>query len=127
MNVALALFVVVGFAITLEYLELPRYARNVTRRGTDSLQVLQNSSLSDAEKEEALQRHARRLFMLLGILGGGSGLALGVPLGGVWLLEKVGVGSFAGTLAILQRIDFLIGTIIVGILAYLLVQRVRSS
>jgi hypothetical protein len=127
MNLALAVFVVVGFAAILEYLELPRHARDVTRRGTDSLQVLQDSSLSDAEKEEALQDHARRLFVLLGILAGGSVLALGGPLGVVWLLEKIGIGSFQGTLAVLQRLDFLLGTIIVGILAYLLVQRVRAS
>jgi hypothetical protein len=127
MNLALAVFVVVGFAATLEYLELPRHARDVTRRGTDTLQVLQDSSLSDAEKEEALQNHARRLFVLLGILAGGSALALGVPLGCVWLLEKVGVGSFGGTMAVLQRIDFLVGTIIAGTLAYFLVQRLRAS
>lgn len=127
MNFALAIFVVVVFAVTLEYLELPRHARNVTRRGTDSVQVLQDSSLSDAEKEEALQRHARRLFGLLGILAGGSVLALGVPLGLVWMVGKVGVGSFQGTLAVLQRIDFLVGTIIAGTLTYLLVQRLRTS
>jgi len=127
MNLALAVFVVVIFAGTLEYLELPRHARDVTRRGTDSLQVLQDSSLSDAEKEEALQNHARRLFVLLGILGGGSVLALGLPLGVVWLLEQGEIGSFQRTLAILQRIDFLVGTIVAGTLAYLLVQRLGSS
>ncbi|PQJ35623.1 hypothetical protein BSZ35_14375 [Salinibacter sp. 10B] len=127
MNVVLAVFVVVGFAATIEYFDLPLHARNVTQRGSDSLAVLRDDSLSDLEKEEALQRQARRLFGLLGILAGGSILALGAPLGIVWLLGRVGIGSFERTLSVLQRLDFLGGTILVGALAYLFIQRLRTS
>lgn len=127
MTAILAVFVVVGFAAAIEYLELPRHARDVARRGGETLHVLRDESLTDAEKEEMLQREATQLFGLLGILAGGSVLALGVPLTAVWGLEKIGVGSFHGTLVVLQRIDFLLGTVVVGGLAYFLIQRVRGS
>ena len=126
MNLALALFVVVGFAGTLEYLNLPEHARGAGERSQDALAVLRNDALDDREKEEALQDHARRLFALLGILAGGSLLALGGPLAIVWGLERIGVGSFAAVLRILQRLDFLAATIVVGLLGYLIVRRLRT-
>ncbi|PSQ75210.1 MAG: hypothetical protein BRD39_00220 [Bacteroidetes bacterium QH_9_64_21] len=126
MNLALALFVVVGFAGTLEYLNLPEQARGVGERSQDALAVLRNDALDDREKEEALQDHARRLFALLGILLGGSIPALGGPLAIVWGLERIGVGSFEAVLGILQRLDFLAATIVVGLLGYLIVRRLRT-
>jgi hypothetical protein len=127
MNLALALFVVVGFAATLEYLGLPDRARAVGRRSGRSLEVLRDSSLEDREKEEALQRQSRKLFRLLGILVGGSALALGLPLGAVWLLGQMGVGSFWGTIGVLERIDFLVGVTLAGGLGYLAFRQAYSS
>lgn len=126
MNLALAIFVVVGFAGVLELLRLPEHARAVGQRSQDAFAVLQNESLDDREKEEALQSHSRRLFVLLGILAGGSALALGGPLALVWGLERLGLGSFAAVLGILQRLDFLAATVVVGGLAYLLIRSLRS-
>lgn len=127
MNLALAVFVVIGFAGVLELLNLPEHARSVGERSRDAFAVLQDDSLSDREKEEALQTHSGHLFLLLGILAGGSVLALGGPLGIVWGLEHLGAGSFWTVLAILQRIDFLAATIVVGLLGYLLVRQLRAS
>lgn len=76
MNLALALFVVVGFAATLEVLNLPAHAREVGERGKAALEMFRDDERSDREKEKALQRAAGRLFRLLGILTGGSALAL---------------------------------------------------
>jgi hypothetical protein len=126
MNLALAIFVVVGFAGVLELLSLPSHARAVGQRSQDAFAVLQDESLDDREKEEALQGHSRRLFVLLGILAGGSALALGGPLALVWGLERLGLGSFAAVLGILQRLDFLAATVVVGGLAYLLIRSLRS-
>ena len=126
MNFVLAVFVVVGFAVTIERLHLPARAREVGQHSTASLDALQDESLSDADKEAALQDRSGQLFRLLGILTGGSALTLCLPLGIVWLLGQVGVGSFQDTLAVLQRIDFLAGTTVAGLLGYMLAQRVRA-
>ena len=119
MNFVLALFVVVGFAATLEYLNLPDHARAVGSRSRDSVAVLRDDALSDREKEEVLQQQSAELFRLLGRLVGGSALALGLPLGAVWLFGQIGVGSFWGTVHVLERIDFLVGVTVVGGLGYL--------
>jgi len=126
MNLALAVFVVVAFAGVLEALNLPERARGVGAQSRDALAVLRNDALADREKEEALQGHARQLFTLLGILGGGSVLALGGPLAIVWGLDRVGVGSFTAVLRILQRLDFLAATVVVGLVGYLLIRHLRS-
>ena len=76
--------------------------------------------MSDREKEKALQQQARELFGLLGLLFGGSVLAIGGPLVMVWGVGKMGVGSFAGTLDTLERLDFLAGVTIAGGLGYIL-------
>lgn len=127
MNLLLALFVVVGFAVTLEYLDLPDRARTVGQRSSRSLEVLRDNSLEDREKEEILQRESRQLFGLLGVLVGGSVLALGVPLGVVWVLGQMGVGSFWGTIGVLERIDFLVGVTVAGGLGYLAFRKLYSS
>jgi len=126
MSVLWATGVVVAFAGAIEYLRLPDCAREVGRRSLDCLDVLRDASLDDRDKETALQRHAKRLFVLLGRLAGGSGLALGGPLLVIWLLDRAGMASFSGTLIVLQRVDFLVGTGVVGLGGYLLVRRLRT-
>lgn len=127
MTLALAIGVVVVFATTLDVLNLPAYAREVGRRNQACVEVLRSDSMDDEAKEKSLQKHARRLFVLLGILGGGSILALALPLAGVWGLEQMGVGSLSAVLALLQRLDFLVGTIVAGGLGYLLIRSLRRS
>lgn len=127
MNVALALFVVVGFAAIIEYLELPARARAVGERSRATASVLGDDSMEDREKEKALQKQSRHLFRLLGILVGGSALAIGLPLGIVWVLGAWGVGSFSGTLNVLERIDFLAAVTVAGLVGYVLYRRLSSS
>ena len=119
MNFAFAVFVVIVFAATLEYLDLPSHARAVGDQSSRSFKVLRDDSLGDQEKEKVLQQQSGELFRLLGILVGGSALALGLPLGIVWLLSRTGIGSFWGTIGVLERIDFLVGVTMVGLLGYL--------
>ena len=127
MDLTLAMVVVVGFAAVLELLRLPSHARDVSQRSQDCLGILRDDSLTDREKEEALQTQTKHLFRLLGILGGGSLLALGGPLGAVWGLNQLGLGTFSGVLRILQRLDFLAGTVVAGVIAYALVSKFRTS
>lgn len=123
MNVALAAVVVVVFALAIERLRLPRRAREVSRRAAECVALLGDPSLTDDAKEEALQGHAVRLLGLFGWLAAGSALALGVPLGVVWVLDRAGLASWPGVLATLQRLDFLAATLVLGVVGYVLVRR----
>jgi len=125
MSFLLAAFVAVGFAGILHVARLPRYAREVAQRSRSCMEVVRDGSMRDEAKEKALQRQARRLLVLFGILAGGSVLALALPLGVVWLLDRMGAASFDATLAMLERPDFLGGTVIVGLLGYFLYTRLR--
>jgi hypothetical protein len=116
----------VGFAGTIHSLNLVGCAREVSERGMDCLRVVRDASLADEVKETRLQRHARRLFVLLGTLAGGSTLALALPLSGVWLLGQMDVASFPSVLAFLQRLDFLAGTVVIGMLAALFARLLPS-
>ncbi len=127
MNFVLASFVVVGFAVTIDLLGLVDQAIKVGQRSRESFQVLRDSTMSDREKEEAMQDQSRKLFVLFGILLGGSGLALALPLAIVWLLGQAGIGTFTSTLATLSRVDFLIGVTVVGIPIYLIVRRFKNK
>jgi hypothetical protein len=120
---ALAVFVVVVFAVTIERLDLTDRGREAASRAADCLAILRDASLDDAAKERRLQDHARRLFALIGILGGGGALGILLPLGVVWLLERAGLASLGTVLAVLQRVDFLVGTTVVGLVGFLLYRR----
>lgn len=126
MSLLLALFVVAAFAATLEGLSLPERAREVTDRAADSLRILRDPALSDAEKEQRIRRQSLRLFGLLGVLAGGSLLAMGLPLAVVWLLERAGVSSVGAVLSVLERVDFLVGVTVAGVAAWLVLRRIRA-
>lgn len=119
--------VVGGFAATIQCLGLPTHARAVGQSSMEALRVLRDAEITDLEKEEVLQRDARRLFGLLVMLAGGSAFALGLPLASVWFLEQIGIGSSSEVLTILQRIDFLLGTTVVGTFGYMVVHRWGKS
>ncbi len=127
MSFLLAVLVVVVFALVLERLRLPDRARETGRRARESLDVLRDPDLDDREKESALQEQSLRLFGLLGMLLGGSLLALGLPLLGVWLLELGGVSSLEAVLGVLERPDFLLGTVLVGVGGYVIYRRLGAS
>ena len=127
MSFLLAVFVVVAFAAVLERLHLPDRAREVRDRANDALAVLRDPALSDARKERELQGHSVALFRLLGILVGGSALALALPLAVVWLLGQVGVSSFGAVLSVLERLDFLAAVTVAGLLGYLVYRKVSSA
>lgn len=115
--------VVAAFAALLEGLRLPARAGEVARRSRECLEVLRDDALDDRQKEEALQGHAVRLFALLGLLVGGSALALGLPLGAVWGLDRAGWASFPRVWAILQRLDFLALVTLAGGAVWLVARR----
>ena len=127
MSLALAVGVVLGFAGVLHLLELPARAAEVGRRSGEALEILRDRELDDGAKERALRRHSVRLFALMGVLLGESALALGLPLGVVWLLDRAGLGSLAAVWGVLESPAFLAATVVGGTALWLVGRRLGRS
>lgn len=124
MSLALATIVVVTFAVLLERMNVAASGRAVADRATKSLLVLRDSELTDDEKELALRRDAVHLFGQFGAIVALGLLALLLPLGAVWLLDRAGWASMTDVLDVLGRVDFLVAATAIGTAAYYL-SRVR--
>ncbi len=125
MSLALAILVVIGFALILDRTGLLRYSAEAGSRARESLRLASDKSLGDDVKEERLQAEAVRLFGLLGrilLLGCLAGI---LPLGAVWLFGLFGVGSLSQVLLVLQRVDFILATAVVGGVGFWIARRIR--
>lgn len=116
MSLLLAILVVVAFAAVVQWTGLASRAAEAGRRARGSYAVVTDSSLTDEQKERRLKDEAPRLFGLLGLILGGSALALGLPLGLLWIGDRLGMVSLAAVMAILVRVDFLVAVTVVGAL-----------
>lgn len=116
MSLFLAVLVVVVFAVVVQWTGVASRASEAVRRARGSYAVVADRSLSDEQKERRLKEEAPRLFGLVGLILGGSALALGLPLGLLWLGDRLGLVSLAAVMAILVRVDFLVAVTGVGML-----------
>jgi hypothetical protein len=115
-SLLLALLVVVAFAFIVERTRLPAHVGDAVRRARGSYSVLSDRSMTDGEKERRLREEAFRLFVLLGRICFGSLLALGLPLGVLWVLDRMGLISLSEVLGVLMRLEFLISVGAIGML-----------
>jgi len=95
-----AIILVVGFIILLKGLRLVENNLKVIAIAKEAASVMQNSTLDDRQKEQALQKHAIKLFNLFILILFSSAAAIGLPVGVIWLLEQTGV------LSMMAVIDF---------------------
>ena len=114
MTIFAATFVVIGFAFLAHFIGLIRWTTEVIAHARGASAVLGDASLDDLAKENAIQRAALVMFKLLGLLIVGSVAALGLPIGAVWLADRVGVLSFDAVMAMLVRWEFLLAATIIG-------------
>ena len=127
MSLFLAIVVVVVFAVVIERFALAERSHEVVARARGCLEILRDPSLDDDAKAAGLQRHALRLFRIFGIFLAAGLLAGLLPLAGVWAMDRAGLASLSGVLAILERPDFLAGAVVVGTLIFLLSRRLRPG
>ncbi len=121
------LFLVVGFLAIARLLRLVARADEVLARSRAALGDMRDPALSDLEKEQRVQGHASRLMLLFVVLTLGLALALGVPLGIVWLADRVGVVSFDATLDLALSWPFLLIACVVTAAAIPLFKRRRPT
>lgn len=126
MNLAAAAFLVIGFLALVRVLGLAARVTEVFARSRAALRDMRDPELAEEEKERRVQGHALRLLLLFVVVTAGAAVALLAPVGVVWLLERAGVVSLAGTLDVALSVPFLIGATVLICAALPLLQR-RSA
>ena len=93
-----AIALVIGFGILVRLLGLEKKSSDVVRIARHSLKIINSPKLSDEEKERRLQRNSTKLFGLFFVLAISAAIALGLPLGILWLCDRFGLLSLAAVL-----------------------------
>ena len=88
-------FLVLGFVVLIQVFGLVDKTRDVVAVSRRSLGVIRSSSMSDDAKEAALQADAKQLFRLFLILACGTTVAVLLPMGLLWLGDRLGLLSLA--------------------------------
>ncbi|MGH8106403.1 MAG: hypothetical protein ACREO2_08785, partial [Arenimonas sp.] len=81
------LLVITGFVLIAKYLGLVEKSLQVVALSRQALAVLQNSALSDDDKEVAMRAHAATLARLFIVVTSRAAVALLAPVGVIWLLD----------------------------------------
>ena len=110
-----AILLVTGFLVLLQLLGIVNQSRNVVRIALHSMKVLGSNRLSDEQKELKLQKNSLRLFGLFFLLATFGAIAFAVPLGILWLAERLGLLSLSDVLATTVSPAFLIVSSILAI------------
>jgi hypothetical protein len=120
-----AAFLVVAFLVLLRVLHLADLNRRVLEITSDSLGIMGNSSLGDDEKERRLRRHALGLFRLLFLLVAAGAAAVLLPLGMIWLLDRLGWLSAGAVVDTAVSPAFIVATVVAG--AVIIIARPRQQ
>ena len=112
-----AVILAAGFVSLFQLLGLVEKSRDVVRVANQSLNIIRSPRLSDEEKEVRLQKNSQKLFASFFILTFGGAIAVFVPLGVLWLGDRLGWLSLASTLERTFSPTFLIASSILLIVA----------
>jgi hypothetical protein len=115
-SLVLALLVVAAFAGIVGRTRVVGHVRVAMQRARGTWSIVSDPALADDEKERRLRAESFPLLVLLGRIALGSVLALGLPLGVLWALDRSGWISMSEVLEILMRLDFLVAVSALGIL-----------
>ncbi len=123
----LAFFLVLAFVALLEVFGLVERGRQVVEIARKSIETIGNKELDDDAKEAALQRDAKRLFVLFFILTAGGAAALAIPMGVIWVLDWLGLASLDAVVDVSISVEFIIAGSVVGIAGMVIASRNRRS
>lgn len=121
MTWAAALFVVATFLVLARCFRVPALSTEAIGHCRAAVRDLKNPSLADADKERAMQVHARRLLVLSIGITLASAAALALPLGALALLEAAGILELRAVLTEAASAPFLLAATLlsVGMIALL--------
>ena len=108
---------ILGFMILLKVFGLIGRTKKVTGVARSALEVVRDRDLDDRQKEAATQKYAKELFSLFIVIAGASLIALGIPLGLVWIMELANLLTVAEVISATLTLEFLgIAVVLSGVM-----------
>ena len=108
---------ILGFMILLKVFGLIGRTKKVTGVARSALEVVRDRDLDDRQKEAATQKYAKELFSLFIVIAGASLIALGIPLGIVWIMELANLLTVAEVISATLTLEFLgIAVVLSGVM-----------
>ncbi|MGH8614152.1 MAG: hypothetical protein ACREYF_19515 [Gammaproteobacteria bacterium] len=121
------LLVITGFVLIAKYLGLVEKSLQVVALSRQALAVLQNSALSDDDKEVAMRAHAATLARLFIVVTSRAAVALLAPVGVIWLLDARDLLQLEAVLDALMSPTLILGGTIIMVLAFQVGSRKRDG
>lgn len=115
MTTAFALLLVLSFLLLLGAFGVLRRAKNVFARTRQAMADIRSRELDEVQKEQAMQAHAKALFVAFAILTGASLAALAVPLAIVALAAATGIVDFDQVVAATMTWPILLAATAAGV------------
>ena len=122
-----AILLVAGFVVLLQLLGVTKRSNDVVRISLHSIKILGSSKLSDAQKESKLQKNSLRLFGLFFVLAFCGAIAILIPLGVLWLGDRLGWLSLAASLEVTLSPMFIAASSILAVIAFLLKSKQKPN
>ncbi|HSG97433.1 MAG TPA: hypothetical protein VLA11_05540 [Woeseiaceae bacterium] len=112
-----ALFLVIGFIVILKIAGLVERSTRVIAISKQAVAVLRDEDMSDDEKENLMQSHAKQLAGLFFLLTIGGLAAVFLPFALIWAFDQAGLISVDSVLAVALSWPFITVTTVVIIIA----------
>ena len=110
-----ALLLIVVFMLLLIVSKVPRHASRAFNRSRQALADMRSDTLTEEQKERAVQKHAIALFGSFALVTALSIVALSLPAGVAWLLARAKLLDFDATLAATLSWPVLLAATAIGV------------
>ena len=117
------LIIVVGFISLVKLFGLIERNIEVIRISKSAVSIVNDKQLDDYQKEKMMQKHAKDLLPLFFLIITISILAIGIPLGLVWLMDYVGLLSFNKVIGYITSIEFILASVVISTVVFMVTRK----
>ncbi|MCK5341811.1 MAG: hypothetical protein KAR20_00325 [Candidatus Heimdallarchaeota archaeon] len=117
------LIIVVGFISLVKLFGLIERNIEVIRISKSAVSIVNDKQLDDYQKEKMMQKHAKDLLPLFFLIITISILAIGIPLGLVWLMDYVGLLSFNKVIGYITSIEFILASVVISTVVFVVTRK----
>jgi hypothetical protein len=100
-------FAVIGFISLAKYFGLTKKNKRVIEIAIAAVSIVQDTSISDDEKETIMQKYAKELFLHFLTITGLSILAISIPFLFIWFFELAGLSTVKTVIDTMQSLEFI--------------------